>query len=117
MRCSKPFKESNEQTQTEAIIIAETKLSGSSNLVSSGGSDSDESILPQTEFRMHAQSYVGLVMGNDFQSMWGKTTTQAESNGLPTVSDKVANAFNSCQRPEDRKQEMKRFYRIWFLAT
>lgn len=66
---SKPFKESNEQTQTEAIIIAETKLLGSSNLVPSGGTDSDESILPQREIRMHAPSYVGLVMGNDFQTM------------------------------------------------
>lgn len=114
---SKPFKESNEQTQTEAIIIAETKLLGSSNLVPSGGTDSDESILPQREIRMHAPSYVGLVMGNDFQTMWRKKKSQVEFNGLPTVNDKVANALNSCQRPEDRKQEMKRFYRIWFLAT
>lgn len=101
-------------TQIEAIIIAETTLLGSSNLVPSGGSDSGESILPQTEIRIHAQSYVGLVMGNDFQTMWGKKTSQVESNGLPTGSDKVANALNSCQRPEDRKQEMKRFYRMWF---
>lgn len=72
MRCSKSFKESNEQTQTETIIIAETKLLGSSNLVPSGGSDSDESILPQTEIKMHAPSYVGLVMGNDFQTMEGR---------------------------------------------
>lgn len=48
-------------------------------------------------------------MGNDFQTMWREKTSQAESNGLPTESDKVANAFNSCQRPEDRKQEMKGF--------